>query len=598
MTKNVNRHTIKTNGFSLVETMVAVIILSLMVGAVIGGLKIFFQKEQWDATTDHKEKIETAIADYVNKYGALPCPARLSGVSLTDPQFGRKVNCLGAATPPGTFRVDGRAGKQILIGAVPARDLGLPVETMLDSWGNLFTYAVTEEMTSPGAYSLPTPDFIVSAYSENGTVEVDPDFIDDWSEEGNSAIRKGTNLYLISNTDNSGESESLMIVGYFDIEDEVQVPPGAVDINGIPIPMSAAIPFPDILAEGAGSCNAPANCIEAITIQSNVVDYTILLYDLAAIEVRELLPDGTTQSLSPEDPNNPGTVNPGHMSFAIISHGPSGLGAFNTQGAVTQACSVNDATFEAQNCDYNSAVAGDDFLIAGVPSGLPNSAVFTFSAGYSIGGDTASNEIYTDDIVTHSSAVESWPPHRLCDPGTGQMTGMQLKNIDGSWGICQDIGGDVGPIGPKGPTGPRGTQGPPGNVAMGDCGVGQVMKGFNAVGDPICVIGGPPASSIPDIEMTIVKHIKGPADPHPAILPSGFAIVNHQTYAECPATHELIACGGSREPDVIDNSSEEDGGYVGTIPWPMPNPRGCITGVDYNGGIRAVAIAYCMRLVY
>jgi type II secretory pathway pseudopilin PulG len=578
------------NGFSLVETVIGITIVALIIGAAVAGLKVFYQKEKLDKTTHHRTQIETAIGEYVNKYGALPCPAPLIGVNYNSPNFGRQVNCRAGAAPTATVRVPGRSNMDVHIGAVPARDLGLPLEVMTDSWGNQFTYAVTEDMTTPGSYALPAPDIIISSYDSGGMVEVPQHIINEWSTEGNSVIRKNDHLYIVTNTNNSDTQEIVMVIGYFDVEEQPEIPPGAVNPDGTPIPMPAMMPFPDIVRNGATSCvTSPPQCIPAIDITANMIDYNDLLYDVAAVEVQQKLADGTFVSLSPENPET-GALEPGHLSFAVISHGPSGMGAFNPQiGAVTQACPATGTTSEAQNCDYNSGTALDIDPI----SGIANASVFTLEAGFSIAGSPETDVNYHDDIVSHSRSVESWPPRELCDPGTGELTGLRLKNPDGSWGECRDVGGDQGPPGPKGPRGPTGPQGAPGNVALGLCDPGKVLKGFDSAGDKICVDGGPPLSSIPVADLMIIQRYKAPGAPIFPANPPGFNLGNNQAYAECPATHKRIACGGSREENVVDNASEEDGAYVGTIPW---GSQGCITGVDFEGGIEAVAIAYCMKL--
>ncbi len=562
------------SGFSLIESVIAVVIASVVIALGVASLKVYFYKKSFDKTQDHKALIVEALGNYLQEYGALPCPAPMRASSPTPwdhPDFGRKVDCTAAAAPTKTFRTPGRAGKMIHIGAVPARDLGLPLSAMVDSWGNLFTYAVTEEMTVPGTFSLPEPTgsvhlplpvdsdgnnfFIVEPLAESGLSDnYYHDFFDHWEQGPKKTIRNGSDLILA--VTNGGNTEVLTLVNYF---------------NQDPLP-NLIKEVPDI-SDCTNSIQEGDNCISVYEIQNApLFDYGNLVYQAAAIDVLQ-----NNATLSPPNPVSLSVVTPGHIPFALISHGPSGAGAHTIQGTLFAPCS--NASADGQNCDYDSAL--------GSTGGVPDKAVFVSQTGYDM--NPASAEFFDDTVSYALQTSRTWPPHQWCDPGTGAVTGLQFQNPDLSWGTCADLKGEIGLMGQPGDTGHRGPTGPSGDdldLSNAECTVAtQVMQGINPGTILICAENEGAAPVPPKtLDTETVKVMSPPAG-------GGY----QSATATCPPGMVLVGCGGTRHEMAYDTHSEEDGGYFGTVKLGTDS---CKTGIDGDGGgSRAIAFAYCMRLV-
>jgi type II secretory pathway pseudopilin PulG len=139
------KHLQKTiSGFSLLEMAVVLIIAGILIVPLIKGLDVYFQYKDSQTTKDNIAEVNRAIAGFVQLNGRLPCPARIDATP-SDPDFGEEQNC--ATTLPG--EVPGAiAGTdtQIVIGAVPFRDLNIRPSDTIDGWDNRLTFAVTKRL--------------------------------------------------------------------------------------------------------------------------------------------------------------------------------------------------------------------------------------------------------------------------------------------------------------------------------------------------------------------------------------------------------------------------------------------------------------------
>ena len=129
------------------STLLAIALFLVAFGALAnGGIQLYKRYQgahKADLTAENIILVETALKEFMERRGRLPCPALMTA-PLDDAQFGIE-NCAG--TPSST----GRAGRVVRTGTVPVRTLNLPDNAMTDGWGRRFTYAVTEAMTAAGA---------------------------------------------------------------------------------------------------------------------------------------------------------------------------------------------------------------------------------------------------------------------------------------------------------------------------------------------------------------------------------------------------------------------------------------------------------------
>jgi prepilin-type N-terminal cleavage/methylation domain-containing protein len=149
----------KDSGFTLIEIAIVLVISSLL---IIPALRIFDQWLDQSRTATNQKRIDAiqqSLTNFMGRYGRMPCPSSFIG-QPADATYGREAAPLcanpdGSIYKPdgkGTFAATGRSApgninSDIIIGAVPVRDLGLPDVMRSDAYGHLFTYAVSAAET-------------------------------------------------------------------------------------------------------------------------------------------------------------------------------------------------------------------------------------------------------------------------------------------------------------------------------------------------------------------------------------------------------------------------------------------------------------------
>jgi prepilin-type N-terminal cleavage/methylation domain-containing protein len=131
-------------GFSLIELAIVIFIVSILLGAMLGGLNALTIGAREKATRTKQEAIKTALASFLVRNNRLPCPA-----IITTPT-GAAGNGVEAATPGTCVGVIslGVAPNVVKTGAIPWVSLGLPEEATLDGYSNRFTYQVIANATN------------------------------------------------------------------------------------------------------------------------------------------------------------------------------------------------------------------------------------------------------------------------------------------------------------------------------------------------------------------------------------------------------------------------------------------------------------------
>lgn len=124
-------------GFTLF-LVATLLIIAAMVAATV--LQQSSRDEFWNPKTETQRKLETivsALEYYQRTNQRLPCVASLTVASTNASHGVEQALCTGSG---------------IRIGAIPYRTLQLQEEMAMDSWGNKFLYAVTEELTDSSDY--------------------------------------------------------------------------------------------------------------------------------------------------------------------------------------------------------------------------------------------------------------------------------------------------------------------------------------------------------------------------------------------------------------------------------------------------------------
>jgi len=134
-------------GFSFIEMAMVLMIMGIIFTPLIAGLNIYIQNKRIKDTKENIETVRIAISDYVNRNGRLPCPAGLRP-EMDTAEFGSEGNCSAVANSisvvPGS-----RPGTEVVIGAVPFRELRLASTIAQDAWRRRLTYAVTRHLAAP-----------------------------------------------------------------------------------------------------------------------------------------------------------------------------------------------------------------------------------------------------------------------------------------------------------------------------------------------------------------------------------------------------------------------------------------------------------------
>lgn len=133
-------------GFTLIETAIAIGLISLVLSGYLAIYRTQFNKENFGVTRQRMDDIRSALGAFQVKYNRLPCPAPLH-VSSTTTGFGREVTdkCADGAIPLNDTVRTGAAGS-VRIGTVPVTTLGLTPKHIGDKWGRRFVYAISEKL--------------------------------------------------------------------------------------------------------------------------------------------------------------------------------------------------------------------------------------------------------------------------------------------------------------------------------------------------------------------------------------------------------------------------------------------------------------------
>ncbi len=172
----------KSNGFTLIEVAIVLVIAGLLFGTASSLLLLYMNQAQVKTTRQRTAAIDEALQLFLNLNGRYPCPASIEASSDTA-DFGVEVasgfpvgspKCSdlsgtinGTREAPGILRNFG-----VRIGAVPVRTLNLPDEFIADAWGRRFTFAMTERLASSGTYDRDEGD--IDIIDSNGNYIVNP----------------------------------------------------------------------------------------------------------------------------------------------------------------------------------------------------------------------------------------------------------------------------------------------------------------------------------------------------------------------------------------------------------------------------------------
>lgn len=128
----------KTQGFTLAEMAIVVVIASILLVAGVKVLTAQLDRAAYSATKTKQEAIRQALITYLGTNRRLPCPDTRTGNGPGGLNF-------STALPPDGIENRATAGNPATncagrFGVVPYSTLGLARDTAVDGWGNYFSY--------------------------------------------------------------------------------------------------------------------------------------------------------------------------------------------------------------------------------------------------------------------------------------------------------------------------------------------------------------------------------------------------------------------------------------------------------------------------
>lgn len=171
-----------TDGFSIVELALVLIIFGMVISTVMLGYKYYTTRSQANTTAESFNEVGTALFEFQVQQGRYPCPARLNA-SPADADYGvERCDLVTYAPLAGIDIVPGRDVdgdgdiENAYIGGVPFKSLIDPnndgdftdspypdftEKNAFDFWGNKKTYVISAPLTNP-----------LTFHQDNGVINV------------------------------------------------------------------------------------------------------------------------------------------------------------------------------------------------------------------------------------------------------------------------------------------------------------------------------------------------------------------------------------------------------------------------------------------
>ncbi len=146
-----------SQGFTLLEMTIVLVIMGVVAISLVALFSATLQKIQFRQSVAKMEAIQKALYEYRLAFNRLPCPADAT-LAINQVNFGYEAanpgSCTGGA-PTSNFSQTPSLGPQdAREGMLPVKTIGLPDDYAFDGWGRRFIYAVSRDMTLPGAFAV------------------------------------------------------------------------------------------------------------------------------------------------------------------------------------------------------------------------------------------------------------------------------------------------------------------------------------------------------------------------------------------------------------------------------------------------------------
>ena len=403
-------------GFTLLELAIVLIIVGLIATPFVQEYHLYAENVAKGETEERFYTIESAVQDYYERNGFLPCPAE---------SFTSKVLDAG---PPAVFVYSDSTStmniydnddfgiqncsdfeqelsdddQTVLMGAVPTKTLGLNAEQALDGWGNKLTFVVSKYMLNIAEYDTEM------GTSLNTTIDTRIEF---FARDTGSALN--CNTYAVSGF----EERSIIHDINFrngDISSANEDRTSEILADADPTRVFRENLNPHISNAALCSDNSPSN---------SVMD-DIDVSELSDFETDNLLSEG--------------------KHILLISHGPTGGGAFNGFGALVAPC--DEDALDGMNCirSNGEAVRNNLFYVNAFNLDAGGEGVdFYDDIVYSLRADTF--KLFTEARPDDTTSDDVYSPYEIIGIATDDPMGGDDPLEDGFGqklpGI--DVGGDI-----------------------------------------------------------------------------------------------------------------------------------------------------------
>lgn len=115
----------QTKGFSLLELSIVILIIGFVLTTMLNMIPVLVNNYNKIININKLEKIENAMNAYILKNSKLPKPLKINEDFILSNETTTVIN-------------------NNYIGSIPILKLGLPLEYMMDNWGNKFVYVVNK----------------------------------------------------------------------------------------------------------------------------------------------------------------------------------------------------------------------------------------------------------------------------------------------------------------------------------------------------------------------------------------------------------------------------------------------------------------------
>jgi prepilin-type N-terminal cleavage/methylation domain-containing protein len=155
---------LKLKGFTLIEMAIALVIFSLMIGAVLGVGNAQIASSRISSTKQKQEAIKFALINYIARNNRLPCPA-VAGLAPVAVGYGIEDN-----PALGCFNTNINVAGTVATGIVPWISLGLTDETATDGYYHRYSYQVVLTATSTTQETISGLRGAISTHTATPTV--------------------------------------------------------------------------------------------------------------------------------------------------------------------------------------------------------------------------------------------------------------------------------------------------------------------------------------------------------------------------------------------------------------------------------------------